>query len=141
MRGRKVRTTVPDPAAACPLDKVNRQFKADHPNRLGVADFTSVATWNGLDNERLRRRRFCQAHRGLAGVALGPSRLRARCPGAGPAPAPPLRQQRARLPLGLGSQYVSIRYTERLAEAGIKPSVGSVSDSYDCEIVGAARWI
>jgi transposase InsO family protein len=37
-----------------------------------------------------------------------------------------------------GSQYVSIRYTERLAEAGVEPSVGSVGDSYDCESVGAA---
>jgi putative transposase len=40
VRGRKVRTTVPDPAAACPLDRVNRQFTAERPNRLWVADFT-----------------------------------------------------------------------------------------------------
>ena len=48
VRGSKVRTTVPDPAAACPLDRVNRQFKADRPNRLWVADFTYVATWSGF---------------------------------------------------------------------------------------------
>jgi putative transposase len=40
VRGRRVRTTVPDPAAACPLDRVNRQFRAECPNRLWVADFT-----------------------------------------------------------------------------------------------------
>ena len=48
VRGKTVRTTIPDPAAACPLDRVNRQFKAECPNRLWVADFTYVATWSGF---------------------------------------------------------------------------------------------
>ena len=48
VRGRKIRTTVPGPAAACPLDRVNRQFKAPHPNALWVSDFTYVATWSGF---------------------------------------------------------------------------------------------
>lgn len=48
VRGSRVRTTVPDPAAVCPLDRVNRQFKAECPNRLWVADFTYVATWSGF---------------------------------------------------------------------------------------------
>ena len=48
MRGKKVRTTIPDPAAACPLDRVNRQFKALRPNALWVSDFTCVATWTGF---------------------------------------------------------------------------------------------
>ena len=48
VRGRKLRTTVPDPAAVCPLDKVNRQFKAPRPNALWVSDFTYVATWAGF---------------------------------------------------------------------------------------------
>src|SRR5919199_682679 len=48
VRGRKVRTTIPDPAAACPLDWANRQFKAPRPNALWVADFTYVATWAGF---------------------------------------------------------------------------------------------
>jgi len=39
-----------------------------------------------------------------------------------------------------GSQYLALRYTERLAEAGVEPSVGSVGDSYDCESIGAVRW-
>jgi putative transposase len=47
LQGRKVRTTIPDPAAACPLDRVNRQFKAPHPNALWVSDFTYVATDGG----------------------------------------------------------------------------------------------
>ena len=47
-RGKAVRTTVPDPKAACPRDRVNRQFKADRPNQLWVADFTYVSTWQGF---------------------------------------------------------------------------------------------
>ena len=46
-RGKRQRTTVPDPKAPCPLDRVNRQFKADHPNQLWVTDFTYVSTWQG----------------------------------------------------------------------------------------------
>ncbi len=48
VRGRRVRTTVPGPAAACPLDRVNRQFKAECPNQHRLADFTHVATWSGF---------------------------------------------------------------------------------------------
>ena len=48
VRGRKVRTTIPDPATACPLDWVNRQFRAPRPNALWVSDFTYVATWSGF---------------------------------------------------------------------------------------------
>ncbi len=46
-RGKVVRTTVPDTAVACPLDRVKRQFKADRPNQLWVSDFTYVSTWQG----------------------------------------------------------------------------------------------
>src|ERR1700712_3931116 len=48
VRGKTVRTTVPDPAATCPLDRVNRNFKAPRPNALWVSDFTYVATWAGF---------------------------------------------------------------------------------------------
>ena len=48
VRGKKVRTTILDPAVACPLDRVNRQFKAPRPNALWVSDFTYVATWAGF---------------------------------------------------------------------------------------------
>ena len=47
-RGKKVRTTVPTAKAACPLDRVKRQFKAERPNQLWVADFTYVSTWQGF---------------------------------------------------------------------------------------------
>ena len=46
-RGKVVRTTIPDKAAICPLDRVNRQFKAERPNQLWVSDFTYVSTWQG----------------------------------------------------------------------------------------------
>jgi len=48
VRGKRVRTTISNAAAACPLDRVNRQFKAPHPNALWVSDFTYVATWVGF---------------------------------------------------------------------------------------------
>lgn len=48
VRGKTVRTTIPDPAALCPLDRINRQFKASRPNALWVSDFTYVATWSGF---------------------------------------------------------------------------------------------
>ena len=46
-RGKRVRTTTPDSAAPCPLDRVNRQFRAERPNQLWVSDFTYVSTWQG----------------------------------------------------------------------------------------------
>jgi len=48
VRGKTIRTTISNPAAPCPLDRVNRQFRASHPNALWVSDFTYVATWAGL---------------------------------------------------------------------------------------------
>lgn len=47
VRGKVVRTTIPDKKAVCALDRVNRQFKADRPNQLWVSDFTYVSTWQG----------------------------------------------------------------------------------------------
>ena len=48
VRGKRIRTTVPDPAAPCPRDRANRVFRAPAPNRLWVSDFTYVATWGGF---------------------------------------------------------------------------------------------
>lgn len=131
VRGKTVRTTIPDPAAACPLDRVNRQFKAAHPNRLWVADFTDVATWSGFVYAAFVVDVFA---RRIVGWRVSRS---ARADFVLDALEQALHERRPFAGGGLvchsdrGSQYVSIRYTERLAEAGIEPSVGSVGDSYD----------
>lgn len=130
IRGKPVRTTVSDKAAPCPLDRVNRQFRAPRPNALWVSDFTYVATWSGfvyvafvIDTYARRIvgwRVSRSAHAGFVLDALEQA-LHERRPVQGG-----LIHHSDR-----GSQYVSIKYTERLAEAGIEPSVGSVGDSYD----------
>ena len=131
IRGKPVRTTSSDKATPCPLDHVNRQFKATAPNRLWVSDYTYVATWKGfvyvafVIDVYARRivgwRASRSAHTAFVLDALEQA-LHDRCP-----------QHRGGLVhhSDRGSQYVSIKYTERLAEAGIEPSVGSVGDSYD----------
>ena len=131
IRGKPLRTTISDKAAPCPLDRVNRQFHAPAPNRLWVSDFTYVSTWSGfvyvafvidvyaryIVGWRVSR----TAHASFVLDALEQA----------------LHDRRPVHRGGLvhhsdrGSQYVSIKYTERLAEAGIEPSVGSVGDSYD----------
>jgi putative transposase len=131
IRGRPVRTTVSDKAAPCPLDLVNRQFRAPRPNVLWLSDFTYVATWQGfvyvafVIDAYARRivgwRASRTAHAGFVLDALEQA-LHDRKP-----------VQRGGLVhhSDRGVQYVSIKYTERLAEAGIEPSVGSIGDSYD----------
>ncbi|MGB5077515.1 MAG: IS3 family transposase [Sphingorhabdus sp.] len=131
IRGKPVRTTHSDKAAPCPLDHVNRQFHAPAPNMLWVSDFTYVSTWAGfvyvafvidvyaryIVGWRVSR----TAHASFVLDALEQA----------------IHDRRPTHRGGLvhhsdrGSQYVSIKYTERLAEAGIEPSVGSVGDSYD----------
>ena len=131
VRGKTVRTTIPDPGAVCPLDRVNRQFKAAHPNRLWVADFTYVATWSSFVYAAFVVDVFA---RRIVGWRVSRS---ARADFVLDALEQALHERRPFAGGGLvcysdrGSQYVSIRYTERLAEAGIDPSVGSVGDSYD----------
>ena len=131
IRGKPVRTTISDRSAPCPRDHVNRQFRAPAPDMLWVSDFTYVATWAGfvyvafvIDTFARRIvgwRASRTAHAGFVLDALEQA----------------LHDRRPTRSGGLihhsdrGSQYVSIRYTERLAEAGIEPSVGSVGDSYD----------
>ena len=131
IRGRPVRTTVQDKAAPCPLDHVNRQFHAPAPNRLWVSDFTYVSTWAGfvyvafiidvyaryIVGWRVSR----TIHAGFVLDALEQA----------------IHDRKPVSKGGLihhsdrGSQYLSIKYTERLADAGIEPSVGSIGDSYD----------
>ena len=131
VRGKAVKTTISNKAAPCPRDKVNRQFQAPKPNFLWVADFTYVATWQGfvyvafvIDAFARRIVGWRASRSAQAGFVLD-------------ALEQALHDRRPVRKDGLvhhsdkGSQYVSIRYTERLAEAGIEPSVGSVGDSYD----------
>ena len=129
VRGKRWKTTVADDLAARPVDHVRRQFAAEQPNRLWVADFTYVSTWSGvvftafvtdvfsrmIVGWRVSRNmkadfvldaleQALHARKGLDGLIHHSDR---------------------------GSQYLSIRYTERLAEEGLVASVGSVGDSYD----------
>ena len=131
IRGKSVRTTISDKSAPCPLDQVNRQFHAPAPNMLWVSDFTYVATWAGfvyvafvidvyaryIVGWRVSR----TAHASFVLDALEQAIHDRR----------PVHRGGLVHHSDRGSQYVSIKYTERLAEAGIEPSVGSVGDSYD----------
>ena len=131
IRGKSVRTTVPDAKAPCPLDRVNRAFRAERPNQLWVSDFTYVSTWQGFVYVAFVIDVFA---RYIVGWRVSASMqtdfvldaleqaLYAR---------KPQRDGALTHHSDRGSQYVSIRYTERLAEAGIEPSVGSKGDSYD----------
>jgi putative transposase len=130
IRGKRIRTTVPDKAVPCPRDHVNRQFRPARPNMLWVSDFTYVATWTGfvyvafVIDAYARRivgwRVSRLAHAGFVLDALEQALHDRRPVGGG------LVHHSDR-----GVQYVSIKYTGRLAEAGLVPSVGSVGDSYD----------
>src|SRR4051794_18738970 len=130
VRGKRVRTTSGNAAAPGPLDRVNRQFKAPRPNALWVSDFTDVATWAGfvyvafvidVFARRIVGWRVSRAaHAGFVLDALEQA-VHERRPVRGG-----LVHHSDR-----GVQYLSIKYTERLAAAGIEPSVGSVGDSYD----------
>lgn len=130
-RGKTVRTTMPDRSALCPLDRVNRQFNADRPNQLWVSDFTYVSTWQGwlyvafvidVFARRIVGWRVSTTMTTDFVLDALEQALYARQPD----PEDTLIHHSDR-----GSQYVSIRYSERLAEAGIAPSVGSKGDSYD----------
>ncbi|CAH0356484.1 IS3 family transposase ISStma17 [Aquabacterium sp. CECT 9606] len=131
VRGKVMRTTVPDAKALCPQDKVNRQFRADRPNQLWVSDFTYVSTWQGwlyvafvidVYARRIVGWRVSSSMRTDFVLDALEQALYAR---------QPERDGSLTHHSDRGSQYVSIRYTERLAEAGIEPSVGSRGDSYD----------
>ncbi len=131
VRGKEVRTTNGRHALPCPDDRVNRQFHAARPNLLWLSDFTYVAAWAGfvyvafVIDAYARRivgwRVSRTAHAGFVLDALEQA-LHDRRPVKGGG----LVHHSDR-----GVQYVSIRYTERLAKAGIEPSVGTVGDSYD----------
>jgi putative transposase len=131
VRGKPVRTTICDRAVPCPLDRVNRQFRAPRPNALWVSDFTYVATWAGfvyvafvIDTYARRIVGWRVSRTAQASFVLDAleQALHER---------QPIRRAGLVHHSDRGGQYVSLRYTQRLAEAGIEPSVGSVGDSYD----------
>jgi putative transposase len=129
-RGRRYkRTTIADESAARPTDLVQRDFTADGPNQLWVADLTYVPTWAGFAYVAFITDVFS---RRIVGWRVSNS-LRSDL-------ALDALEQAVHARSGLenlvhhsdrGVQYLCIRYTERLAEAGIEGSVGSVGDSYD----------
>lgn len=131
IRGKAVRTTVADATAPCPADKVKRQFRAERPNQLWLSDFTYVSTWQGFVYvafviDAFARRivgwRVSSSMRADFVLDALEQALYERRPS---------EEDRLIHHSDRGSQYVCIRYSERLAEAGIEPSVGSVGDSYD----------
>lgn len=133
-RGRVRRTTIADPSAPRPVDLVQRQFGPSAPNRLWVADLTYVSTWSGfayvafvVDAYARRILGWRVASTMATSMVLDSIEQ-----------AIWTRQQEGVLDLkdvvhhtDRGSQYTSIRFSERLAEAGIQPSVGAVGSSYD----------
>jgi len=131
VRGRKIKTTIPAELDVRPADRVNRDFIVSEPNRLWVADLTYVATWRGFVYVAFVIDAFA---RRIVGWRVSSS---LRTDIALDALEQALYDRRVAETTDLihhsdrGVQYVSIRYTERLAEAGIEPSVGSVGDSYD----------
>jgi putative transposase len=130
VRGQRCKkTTTVDEAAQRPADLVKRNFKADRPNQLWVADITYVATWVGFVYVAFVTDVFS---RKIVGWRVSNS-LRSDLALDALEQAVHARPDMENLihHSDRGVQYLSIRYTERLAEAGIEPSVGSVGDSYD----------
>ena len=129
VRGRKVKTTIPDGLAERPMDLVQRDFTADRPNQLWVADLTYVATWRGfvyvafitdVFSRKIVGWRVSSSLRSDLALDALEQALHAR---------PDLEKLVHHSDRGV--QYLAIRYTEKLKDAGIEPSVGSVGDSYD----------
>jgi transposase InsO family protein len=129
VRGRRCITTQGDDRLDRPADRVNRQFKANAPNELWVADFTFVATWSGFVYVAFVVDVYARC---IVGWRVATSM---RTELVLDALEQALCSRRTTQALvhhsDRGSQYLSIRYTQRLAEAGIESSVGSVGDSYD----------
>ena len=130
VRGKSKRTTKADPSAVRAPDLVKRQFTASEPDRLWVQDFTYVATWSGTVYVAFIIDAFSRAIVGWRAATNMRTDL----------VLDTLEMaiwRRGALRRGLvahsdaGSQYTAIRYTERLAEIGAAPSIGTVGDSYD----------
>jgi putative transposase len=129
VRGKTFKTTIPDEKAMRPADLVERQFVASRPNQLWVADFTFVASWQGfvfvafvidVYSRMIVGWRVSSSVKTELVLDALEQALCARSDTDG------LIHHSDR-----GSQYLSIRYSERLAECGIQASVGTTGDSYD----------
>ena len=131
VRGKKVITTQPDTSQPCPDDKVNRQFMADRPNKLWVSDFTYVQTWSGTVYVAFVIDVFARRIVGWRASTSMKTQFVL------DALEQAIWQRKTQDNKSLvhhsdrGSQYLSIKYTERLAEADIELSVGTVGDAYD----------
>jgi putative transposase len=133
-RGKQFVTTRADQNAARPPDRVKREFTADAPNKLWVVDFTYVPTWSGMAFTAFVTDVYSRRIMGWRTTNRMPTEL--------PLDALEMAlwvRRRAGQPAGpglihhsdAGSQYTSIRYAERLADAGALASIGTVGDSYD----------
>jgi putative transposase len=132
VRGRKFTvTTIPDTAAAQPPDLVTRQFQAVRPNQLWVADLTYVATWRGFVYVAFVIDVFSRRIVGWRASTSLRSDLALDALEQALYDRPIIQSEPLVHHSDRGVQYLSIRYTERLAQAGIEPSVGSTGDSYD----------
>ncbi len=131
VRGRRLRTTIPAEVAERPLDLVERNFAAERPNRLWVSDLTYVATWRGFVYVAFVIDTFSRRIVGWRVSSSLRSDLALDALEQAICEREEARQERLVHHSDRGVQYLSIRYTERLAEAGIEPSVGSRGDSYD----------
>ncbi|AMC46163.1 hypothetical protein RN05_1887 [Mycobacterium tuberculosis] len=143
-RGKARRTTIADPATARPADLVQRRFGPPAPNRLWVADLTYVSTWAGFAYVAFVTDAYARRILGwrVASTMATSMVLDAI------EQAIWTRQQEGVLDLkdvihhtDRGSQYTSIRFSERLAEAGIQPSVGAVGSSYDNALAEPPRHV
>jgi transposase InsO family protein len=136
IRGHRRRTTIPEPSAPRPPDLVNRRFTASRPNQLWVADLTYIHTWSGWAYVAFVLDVYSRM---IFGWQLA-THMRTDLP----LDALEMALWRRGIKKGSGlihhsdrgSQYMSIRYGERLIEAGATASVGSVADSYDCQSLG-----
>ncbi|HRK42729.1 MAG TPA: IS3 family transposase [Gemmobacter sp.] len=131
LRGKKIVTTNPDTSQPCPNDKVNRLFVADRPNKLWVSDFTYVQTWSGTVYVAFVIDVFARRIVGWRASTSMKTQFVL------DALEQAIWQRKTPDNKSLvhhsdrGSQYLSIKYTERLTEAGIDLSVGTVGDAYD----------
>jgi putative transposase len=134
IRGKTKRATIADPAAAHPADLVQRQFAPPAPNRLWVADLTYVSTWSGFAYVAFVVDAYA---RRILGWRVAATMATSMVLDSIEQAIWTRRQERV---LDLkdvvhhtdrGSQYTSIKFTDRLTEAGIQPSVGAVGSSYD----------